>query len=152
VPSQPVIPPVVWALLFAIASWAITLISSVDQLLFRSMPILIGLFGIAGVSIILLSIKRFAKTGTTANPTTPQNASHLVTSGPYRYTRNPMYFGILLILIGWAIHQQNLLAFLPVAAFPVTISRFQIIPEELALREKFPHDYEAYCKRVRRWI
>jgi len=89
---------------------------------------------------------------TTMNPTTPSATSALVTSGAFRFTRNPMYLSLLLYLLAWGVYLSNLLAlpFLPV--FVLYITQFQIRPEERALSSLFGQEYAAYRERVRRWL
>ncbi|MEI7429152.1 MAG: isoprenylcysteine carboxylmethyltransferase family protein [Betaproteobacteria bacterium] len=104
-----------------------------------------GLFDISGALA-------FYKFRTTINPLKPANTSAMVTCGVYRYSRNPMYCGLLLMLCGWAIYLSHPLAFLGLPAFVAYLNRFQIIPEERVLSEKFGAEYAAYCNSVRRWL
>lgn len=94
----------------------------------------------------------FRRARTTVNPLHPEKASALVTSGIYRYTRNPMYVGVTLVLIGIAAWLWWLPAILAPAGFVAYITRFQIGPEERALADKFGAQYEQYCRSVRRWL
>lgn len=105
-----------------------------------------------GVLIDLFSMGLFIRTGTSPNPFRPENASQLVSTGLYRFTRNPMYLGLLVLLTGWAIQLGSLtpLALLPL--FVITLNTFQIKPEEQALETIFGQEYIAYKTRVRRWI
>jgi len=89
---------------------------------------------------------------TPADPRRPARASTLVTAGIYGYSRNPMYLGVLLILIGWAVYLGNVLSGLCALGFVAYISRFQILPEERLLQEKFGEDFLAYKSAVRRWL
>jgi protein-S-isoprenylcysteine O-methyltransferase Ste14 len=82
----------------------------------------------------------------------PDSASSLVVSGIYKYTRNPMYLGFLLVLLGWAAFLSNLAALALLPAFVAYMNRFQIRPEERVLASLFPNDYPAYRAKVRRWI
>jgi len=79
-------------------------------------------------------------------------SARLVTWGPYRFTRNPMYVGLTLAYIGETglLHQL-----LPLVVLPFTIAYLNgaVIPlEEQRLREAFGADYEDYCRKVRRWL
>lgn len=94
----------------------------------------------------------FKRAGTTVNPLRPQRASSLVITGVYRYTRNPMYVGMMLGLLSWAVYLASPLALLGPVAFIAYITRFQIRPEERVLTAKFGPDYEHYMASVRRWI
>ena len=82
----------------------------------------------------------------------PAKTTSLVAGGVYRFTRNPMYLGLLLVLAGWAVFLSNALAFALLPAFIAYIGRFQIAPEERALAAKFGTEYEAYRTEVRRWL
>ena len=86
------------------------------------------------------------------NPMKPDPTSSLVVSGIYRYTRNPMYLGFLLILLAWAVALSNALALVSLLAFVLYMNRFQIVPEERMLASRFAQDYAEYRARVRRWI
>ena len=92
----------------------------------------------------------FRKARTTLDP--HGSAKTLVKSGIYRFTRNPMYLGLLLLLAGWALYLANILAFLFLPAFILYMNRFQIKPEERALMDRFGQKYLEYASRVNRWI
>lgn len=94
----------------------------------------------------------FRRARTTVNPLRPHAASQLVTSGPYRFTRNPMYVGHALMLTGWAIGLAHPLGFMAPIAYVAWIDRLQIPPEEAALAARFPDAFAAYAQRVRRWL
>ena len=105
-----------------------------------------------GLAISLLGVADFKRARTTVDPRRPAEATTLVTSGLYRYSRNPMYLGVLLVLIGWALFLGNLVSVLFIVGFALFINRYQILPEERLLQEKFGADFMAYKARVRRWI
>lgn len=107
---------------------------------------------VAGVGIVALAIIELRRAKTTFNPTSPEASAALVTSGVYRWTRNPMYVGVLLVLTAWALVLGNTLALLGVPAFFAYITWYQIIPEERVLAARFGADYIAYLSRVRRWL
>lgn len=107
---------------------------------------------VSGVGIAILGVAAFRRAGTTVNPLQPTAASQLVVSGVYRWTRNPMYLGMLLVLLGWAVFLANALAFLSAAAFIPLMNRLQIIPEERFLTSRFGADFTAYLSAVRRWL
>lgn len=94
----------------------------------------------------------FYQVKTTAMPTQPEQATALVTNGVYRYTRNPMYLGLVLIFTALIIFLQQPLAFVWVGVFIAYITLFQIKPEERALSAKFGQRYQDYQRQVRRWI
>ena len=112
-------------------------------------PISLALIGAA---TCLAGIVSFRRAKTTVNPMKPDSTSSLVVSGIYKYTRNPMYVGFALVLLGWAAFLSNLAALAFVPVFIVYIDRFRIRPEEDVLVSLFPHEYPTYRTKVRRWI
>ena len=106
----------------------------------------------AGLAIDLSALLAFRRHRTTVNPLSPQRASRIVTSGVYRFTRNPMYLGMLLLLTAWAVVQGNAVAFLGLPLFVLYITAFQIQPEERVLSAQFGAPYLQYLQQVRRWI
>ncbi|MFL6647317.1 MAG: methyltransferase family protein, partial [Sulfurifustaceae bacterium] len=89
---------------------------------------------------------------TTKDPRHPERATALVTGGIYRITRNPMYLGLALVLVGWGIFLSNVLSLLGVVVFLGYLNRFQIVPEERALEARFGEAYRQYKQTVRRWL
>lgn len=114
-------------------------------------PALAFVLGVAGAVVAVLGVASFRRAGTTVNPTRPQATSSLVSSGVNGFSRNPMYLGFLLVLVGWAVFLSNVLAFVPVPAFVAYMNRFQIAPEERALEALFGTEFTAYKRKVRRW-
>ena len=107
---------------------------------------------VAGIIVNIAGILAFRRHRTTVNPLQPHRASKLVRDGIFRWTRNPMYLGMVLILISWAFQLASLVAFTgPVLLF-AWLTRFQIIPEERILKQSFPDDFAAYAREVRRWL
>ena len=82
----------------------------------------------------------------------PGSTSHLVTSGLYRYSRNPMYLGLLMMLIGWGLYLGSLSPLSMLPLFIRLLTKKQIEPEEIILMDKFGQEYKYYQQRVRRWI
>lgn len=105
-----------------------------------------------GLAVSLAGILAFRRAGTTIDPRGPAQASTLVSSGIYRYSRNPMYLGVLLILLGWGVYLGNILTVLGMLAYYAYITRYQIIPEERQLETQFGADFVTYRDRVRRWL
>lgn len=70
----------------------------------------------------------------------------------YRLTRNPMYLGLLLVLVGWAIVLGSVSSFIVLPLFVVILTVQQIIPEEKVLEQKFGQQYRDYKQSVRRWL
>ena len=83
---------------------------------------------------------------------TPNASSSLVTTGIYTLTRNPMYLGFAMLLLGWGIFLANPVTLLVLPCFIGYMSRFQIVPEERALESRFGPDFHAYRMKVRRWV
>jgi protein-S-isoprenylcysteine O-methyltransferase Ste14 len=104
----------------------------------------------AGLVIAGWGLTIFHRVGTT---TVPGQSSHrLVTWGPYRFTRNPMYVGLTLAYLGEAALMRQLWP-VPLLLLVLAHVQWTVIPlEESRLREAFGADYTAYCARVRRWL
>jgi protein-S-isoprenylcysteine O-methyltransferase Ste14 len=146
------IPPPVVALLIAVAMWGIAFLAPVVEVptLFRvCIAVAIAL---AGAAFSFSGIMSFRRAHTTVNPMKPQAASSLVSSGIYRVTRNPMYVGLLFVLVAWAAFLSTAWSLLGPLAFFLYIGRFQITPEERVLLELFGAEYSGYKAKVRRWL
>ena len=105
-----------------------------------------------GILILLNPVLKFKKSKTTINPIKFKKVNKLVTSGIYKYSRNPMYLGLLMIVISSSIFYLNIYSILTPLFFYLWINRFQIKREEVFLKEKFGEDYLSYKKKTRRWI
>lgn len=105
---------------------------------------------VAGLTVALLATRRFGAAGTRVEPWAPTSA--IVTDGVYRYTRNPMYLGMILLSFGLGLlfRSPGSLLLVPLAAAAIAV--FVIPREEAYLEHKFGADYLAYRKRVRRWF
>ncbi len=146
------IPPAVVALVAAIGMW---LLSGLVSFLTFDLParaLLASLLVIAGGIAGFVGIFSFRVAHTTVDPRVPGAARVLVTAGIYRFTRNPMYVGIFLILLAWLVFLGNLLSIVMLPVFVLYMNRFQIVPEERALTEKFGDEYLRYQQDVRRWL
>ncbi len=146
------IPPPIVGLATAVLMWqlaghipALTGISALQWLL---VAVLAG----CGLTLDLLALIDFFKRKTTFNPLAPERASTLVTGGMYRFSRNPMYLGMLLNLLAWGCFLGHWAALLPPWLFVLFISHFQILPEERALQQLFGTDFTNYRRIVRRWL
>lgn len=144
------IPPVVTGAVTAIGMWLVS--RALPTFEFAPLRIVAVGMGIAGAVTAGSAMLSFWKVRTTVNPMKPSSASSLVTSGIYRYTRNPMYLGMLFVLVGWALYLANALTFLFLPAFILYMNRFQIEPEERALTAAFGHEFLEYVSRARRWL
>ena len=110
------------------------------------------LIACAGGGIALSGALAFGRARTTVNPLSPHRASALVTTGIYRFTRNPMYLGMLLVLVGWGVYLGNAAAWLALPLFVWLLNNLQVKSEERILRERFREEYERYAERVGRWV
>jgi protein-S-isoprenylcysteine O-methyltransferase Ste14 len=146
------IPPPLVALIFALAMWGVSATISMASLESKLLIPLSLLVLVVGLSVNILAVITFRRGNTTINPLKPDTASQLMRSGIYRLSRNPMYLGMLLILCAWTIWLGNLFNLAALPLFVLYMTKFQIIPEEMALAELFPDDYRSFKVEVRRWI
>jgi protein-S-isoprenylcysteine O-methyltransferase Ste14 len=146
------IPPVAVVLVTAALMWLSSWAAPTLGLVVPARDVVAFGFAVAGAVTSILGVVSFRRAGTTVNPLTPGAASTLVRSGVYTLTRNPMYLGFLILLLGWAMYVSNLVAFLFVPVFFVYMNRFQIEPEEIALMSRFGQEFVAYASQVRRWL
>lgn len=146
------IPPPVYGLITAVIMWWLDTqypaLAVIPAALSSSGSIII----LAGFSIDLLALRQFFSKGTSANPLSPDKASTIVITGLYRYTRNPMYLGLLIALCGWGIYLGNLASLTCLPFFIWVMTWMQIKPEERILSATFGEPYTDYLKQVRRWL
>ena len=142
------IPPPLQAMIFGFIMWAINRWSGFGQAE-CALPIIIAA---AGLAIIIMAALNFKAAKTTVNPLKPSEASSLVIVGVFKISRNPMYLGMLIILVAWALYLGNFISVAVLPVFVLYITNFQIKPEEEALVEIFGNEYKEYCSSVRRWI
>ena len=105
-----------------------------------------------GIIFIISAVIQFVNRKTTVNPTKPHKTTTLVITGTYKITRNPMYLGMLLIIISYAFYKTSIISLILIPFFIFYINKFQIEPEEFEMRKKFGKEYEDHCKKVDRWI
>ncbi len=143
----PVVAAIVAGAMLAYARWAGLVMDP------TALHMVVGV-GIAQVSavIALVAAAGFWRAGTTINPLKPARASRLVTGGIFRVSRNPMYLGLLLLLVAYAVRLSALPVWLGPVFFVVYVTRFQITPEERVLSAKFGEAYQQYKARTRRWL
>lgn len=108
--------------------------------------------GVIAFSFGITGVITFLRKQTTIDPVNVDQASKLVTDGIYAFSRNPMYVGLTALLVQWAVHLSVPWTLVGPAVFAWFLHRFQIIPEERAMRAKFGAAYDDYCRRVRRWL
>lgn len=146
------IPPPLVALVLAGGMWGLAQVAPALGLEFAIRAPLAVAIALMGAAFDFSGLHAFLRKKTTVNPLKPERASALVTGGVYRFTRNPMYVGMLLFLLAWSVYLDCLPAFIGPVLFVLYMNRFQIGPEERVLREKFGAPFEAYLSTVRRWL
>jgi protein-S-isoprenylcysteine O-methyltransferase Ste14 len=146
------VPPPVVALIVAAAMYGVARVLALGKFeLVWQTPLAMVLL-VAGGLLLLVGAVSFVVAKTTINPMRPEGASHLITTGIYRLSRNPIYVADVLLLAAWAVWLGSAWNLALIAAFVWYIQRFQISPEESALTKLFGENYTAYCSRVRRWL
>jgi protein-S-isoprenylcysteine O-methyltransferase Ste14 len=145
------LPPPVWAFLYLIAasaaSWMYPWRRSIDL---RFVSLGIALIAI-GFALSVWAASLFRLEGTELNPTSETNKS-LVIRGPYRFTRNPMYLGLVVLTLGVGFAVGSLPMFdVPVLLF-ATANWVHIPFEEAKMHRQFGAAFDAYISQVRRWI
>ncbi len=146
------IPPVAQVIITAIVMYGVSKTIPSLQFSFNGSTLIAVGLAVLGVCFGMMGIAQFRKAQTTPNPQALEKVSSLVTSGIYQYSRNPMYLGLVLALLGWALYLSHFLPFVLVPVFMLYMTRFQIQPEERMMARKFGSDYQAYLAQVRRWI
>ena len=146
------IPPPAIAVLVAAAMWELSRLTPLLEVPTGIRLLLALAVALVGIGFSVAGVISFRRAKTTLNPTNPQLTSSLVSSDIYKVTRNPMYVGLLLVLIALAIFLSSVWALLGPAAYFLYIGRFQIAPEERALTALFGVEYTAYLSKVRRWL
>ena len=146
------LPPPLVALIVAAAMWELARHSVHVELADSLRRGLAGtLFG-ASILLSLSAVLAFRRWKTTINPVNPEAATTLVNSGAFRLSRNPMYLGLSIALLGWALLLTAPWNLLGPVAFVLYMQRFQILPEERVLAAKFGAEFERYRSTVRRWL
>jgi protein-S-isoprenylcysteine O-methyltransferase Ste14 len=144
-------PPVLFvaAILLAIAGGRLSPLEwpGLDDLPAR----IIGLaIGAAGIALIVWALITFAREKTTVMPDKP--ATHLITSGPFRFFRNPIYLGEAFLLLGLAELSKNVWFVIAAMLFAAFVTWLAILPEERHLEARFGEAYTSYKSKTRRWI
>ena len=146
------IPPPAVAVFVVLLMWGISLFTPPwDVLALARISVALAIAAV-GVAFSVLGVIGLRRAKTTVNPTKPAASSSLVSSGVYSLTRNPMYLGLLFVLVSWAVFLSSPWALLGPLLFATYIGRFQIAPEERVLSGLFGAAYPAYKARVRRWL
>ncbi len=146
-----IIPPLV-TLIAGLLMWIITKFFPTIIIIPQYKNFLAVIIAILGLILMALAALSLFRAKTTINPMKPQNSSNLVTSGIYKFSRNPIYLADLLFLLAFALFLNNLLSLIFIIGFYLYMNKFQIIPEERFLEEKFGETYLKYKQKTRRWI
>ena len=146
------IPPPVVMVLVAAMMWIFARCNSAAHFYFpRQVEIAISI-AIIGLLLMVFAIAAFIQADTTVNPLQPVMAKRLLTEGVFAFSRNPIYLADVLMLTAWLVWLGNFLNIIGLVLFVAYISRFQILPEERAMKQLFGEEYEHYCRKVRRWL
>lgn len=146
------IPPPIVALVVSVAMWGISLVTPRFEISPAFRYATVTLIALAGFGFAISGVRAIRRARTTISPIKPESATSLVTSGVYRFTRNPMYLGLCLVLLAWAVFLSSAWAVLGPVAFVLYINRFQIAPEEKVLSKLFGQAFAEYQSKVRRWL
>ena len=107
---------------------------------------------IGGITITGTAIAAFKNHQTTVNPINIEKATSLVTSGIFTISRNPMYLGMFIILLAVSLKFNLIGGIILSTVFMLFITKFQIIPEEIAMEKLFKDEFILYKKKTRMWI
>lgn len=146
------VPPLALAALCAVGIAVLPDVVAWPWLGFRGHKFLAAAFLLLGVMIAAAGAIEFRRFRTTVNPLAPDRSSSIVTTGVYRWSRNPMYLGMATSLLGVAVWRASLPGYALVPLFCAWLDRFQIQPEERALLVRFGAEFSTYLTQVRRWI
>ena len=144
------IPPPLLVLILVMSNYFSS--KKIDLILFPNQNLISFIILIIGVLILINPILKFIKSKTTIDPIKFKKVNKLITSGIYKYSRNPMYLGLLMIVISTSIFYLNIFSITTPILFVCWINRFQIEREEIFLTEKFGKEYILYKTKTRRWI
>jgi protein-S-isoprenylcysteine O-methyltransferase Ste14 len=146
------IPPLALFVVFAVAIWALSTFFPAGNIALPGRQTIAFVSVLAGVGVVGAGVFEFRRRKTTMSPFSPERTASVVSSGIYRWSRNPMYLGMALALFGLTVWRSSLPGFAVVLLFCLYLTRFQIQPEERMLLKLFGAEYVAYMAQVRRWI
>ena len=144
------IPPPLLVLILAVSNYFSS--KKIDLILFPNQNLISFIIFLIGIIILINPIFKFIKLKTTIDPINFKKVNKLITSGIYKYSRNPMYLGLLMIVISTTIFYLNIFSIITPFFFYFWINNFQIKREEIFLTEKFGKEYFYYMTKTRRWI
>jgi protein-S-isoprenylcysteine O-methyltransferase Ste14 len=146
------IPPPVVGLIVAAGMWTVAHLPPILQFPELVRLLVAAVLGAIGVAVAIGGVMSFRRAKTTVSPLKPETSVALVSTGVYSFTRNPMYLGMVLALVAWAVYLSSIWSLVGPVFFALYITRFQIVPEERVLDRLFGAPFAAYKKRVRRWL
>lgn len=146
------IPPPIVMLFSAIMMWVLSYGMWHWRMPLRLRLMVVVILLMLSMTIGWLALVQFKRAQTTANPLNLERSSSLVMTGIYRFSRNPMYLALALILLAFGVLLSSPFALIGWVFFIFYITQFQIKPEERMLEELFPEQYEVYKNSVRRWL
>ena len=144
------IPPPILALILVSSNYFLS--KEIDPIHLPNQDLISIIILLIGLLILINPIFKFIKSKTTIDPIKFKKVNKLITSGIYKYSRNPMYLGLLMIVISTSIFYLNIFSIITPILFICWINRFQIKREEIFLTEKFGKEYLSYKTKTRRWI
>jgi len=149
-PRAPFIPPLALVILLSLVAFGL------GQLHWIPLPNIPAFVPVAicllGAIITALAFMQFRRHNTSVNPMQFCNNTTLLDSGVFAWSRNPIYLGMLVFLLGAALFNRDGMAFIPCVVFYIWINYWQIAVEEFHLQRQFGTLYTQYCKKVRRWL
>jgi protein-S-isoprenylcysteine O-methyltransferase Ste14 len=142
--------PPVWLLIFMAIAWV--QVQVWNPLAYQSgLTTLVGRGAIAfGIILMGVSFIMFLQHKTSVVP--KQTPRSMITAGPYKYSRNPIYVADAIVLIGYVLTLGSVISFVLVPAFAWVIRTRFINGEEVGIRVEFGQAYEDYCQQTRRWL
>ena len=144
------IPPPLLVLILVVSNYFSS--KKIDLILLPNQDITSIIIFLIGMLILINPIFKFIKSKTTIDPIKFKKVNKLITSGIYRYSRNPMYLGLLILVTSTSIFYLNIFSITTPVFFYYWINRFQIKREEIFLTKKFGKEYLLYKTKTRRWI
>jgi protein-S-isoprenylcysteine O-methyltransferase Ste14 len=144
-----ILPPTYFALCLAIAA-ALHFLIPIKQIIIYPLNLLGFLFFIVGGILNIWTDQLFKKHKTTVKP--DEEPSSFIQTGPFKVSRNPMYLGMVILLIGLGFILGSIISFAGFILFIIAMQTAFISQEERSMREQFGEEYLNYKKKVGRWI
>lgn len=146
------IPPLALFVVFAVAIWAVGRYFPAANLALPGRQTIALISVLLGLGVVSAGVFEFRRSKTTMSPFSPERTASVVSSGIYRWSRNPMYLGMAMALFGVAVWRASWPGFVVMLLFCAYLTRFQIVPEERMLLNLFGEEFATYMNQVRRWI